>query len=290
MLQQRLWLGLRVGLIVCFAFSLAACQTGMSSSETVGQTNAPGAQWVGDYVDGEGKTGIRGRVVHKDEGSPVNRGYVNIYPDTISNLLGPSQFISTPTGEDGYYELEVPAGIYYVVARKRLSGQSTGPLSPGDYYSEHQRLVTRVEDGKFVEIEVPVVVMKAPMFFKSRVVDKETKTGISGVLTDPTGKPVMGGFAMAYIDKEMKRLPDYASTLSDEEGRFTIYLPEGGNYYIAARIHAWDMPSPGEPYGKLGDDDPTLLKVATGSFVKDVRIVMAPFSGEYKPGKSQRPF
>jgi hypothetical protein len=128
------------------------------------------------------------------------------------------------------------------------------------------------------------------MFFKSRVVDKETDTGISGVLTDVTGKPIMGGFAMAYSDKEMKRLPDYASTLSDEQGRFTIYLPEGGSYYLAARIHAWDMPSPGEPYGKLGDDDPTLLKVATGNFIKDVRIVMTPFSGDYQPGKSQRPF
>ena len=59
----------------------------------------------------------------------------------------------------------------------------------------------------------------------------------------------MGGFAMAYVDKEMKRLPDYASTLSDQQGRFTIYLPEGSSYYLAARIHAWDMPSPGEPYG-----------------------------------------
>lgn len=290
MSMRSLWQGVKFGLLVCLTLSLAACQAGVSSSGSVGQASAPGAQWVGDYVDGQGKTGIRGRVVLKDENTPLDGGYVNVYPDTISNLLGPSQFISMPTDEKGFYELEVPAGVYYVVARKRQSGQSTGPLSPGDYYSEHQRLVTRVEDGKFVEIELPVVVMKAPMFFKSRVVDKETDTGISGVLTDPTGKPVMGGFAMAYTDKEMKRLPDYASTLSDEKGQFTIYLPEGGSYYLAARIHAWDMPSPGEPYGKLGDDDPTLLKVATGDFVKGVRIVMTPFSGDYKPGKSRRPF
>ena len=281
---------LGVAFVLFLSFSLQACQSGIMSSGTVGQENVSGAQWVGEYVDGQGKTGIRGRVVLKDEGTPLNGGYVNIYPDTISNLLGPSQFISTPTDENGDYQLEVPAGVYYVVARKRLSGPSTGPLSPGDYYSEHQRLVTRVETGKFVEIELPVVVMKAPMFFKSRVVDKETETGISGVLTDSTGKPVMGGFAMAYSDKEMKRLPDYASTLSDEQGRFTIFLPEGGRYYLAARIHAWDMPSPGEPYGKLGDEDPTLLDVETGRFIKDVSIVMTPFSGAYQPGKSQRPF
>ncbi len=290
MSMQSLKLCWKVGLIICLAFSLSACQTGMSSSDTMGEANHLGAQLVGTYVDGQGKTGISGHVVLKEEGTPLDGGYVNIYPDTISNLLGPSQFISTPTDPDGYYQLEVPAGVYYVVARKRISGQSTGPLSPGDYYSEHQRIVTRVETGKLVEVDLPVVLMKAPMFFKNRVVEKETDTGIRGVLVDQAGKPVMGGFAMAYSDIEMKRLPDFASTLSDEEGRFTIYLPEGSRYYVAARIHAWDMPSPGEPYGKYGGENPVLLNVATGSFVKDVRIVMAPFSGTYKPGKSQRPF
>jgi len=62
-----------------------------------------------------------------------------------------------------------------------------------------------------------VVPMKAPMFFKSRVVDRETATGIRGLLVDSSGQPVMGGFAMAYSDPELKRLPDYASTLSDEQ-------------------------------------------------------------------------
>ena len=290
MSMQRLKLCWRIGMILTLALSLLACQAGMSQPETSDQGSTLGAQWVGKYVDGQGKTGIQGRVTLKEEGTPVVGSYVNIYPDTISNLLGPSQFISTPTDQSGYYQMETPPGVYYVVARKRSSGQSTGPLSPGDYYSEHQRIVTRVESGKFVEVDLPVVVMKAPMFFKTRVVNNQTDTGISGVLIDQAGKPVMGGFAMAYVDKEMKRLPDYASTLSDQQGQFTIYLPEGSSYYLAARIHAWDMPSPGEPYGKYGGDAPILVDVATGNFVKDVRIVMAPFSGEYKPGKSQRPF
>jgi len=290
MLMRRFKLCWRAGLVILLVLSLLACQTGTPQPDASDKVSVLGAQWVGTYVDGKGKTGIRGHVIHKEDGTPIVGSYINIYPDAISNLLGPSQFISAPTDNNGYYQLEVPVGVYYVVARKRLSGQSTGPLAPGDFYSEHQRLITRVELGKFVEIDLPVVVMKAPMFFKSRVVDKRTDTGISGVLVDQAGKPVMGGFAMAYVDKEMKRLPDYASTLSDQQGRFTIYLPEGSSYYLAARIHAWDMPSPGEPYGKYGGDAPVLVDVATGSFVKDVRIVMAPFSGEYKPGKSQRPF
>ncbi|MBW2451695.1 MAG: hypothetical protein JRF07_04975 [Deltaproteobacteria bacterium] len=242
------------------------------------------------YVDGNGKTGIQGQVTIKDGNRPLKGGYVNIYPDTISNLLGPSQFISLPTDEKGQYQLEAPPGVYYVVARKRMSGQPTGPLSPGDFYSEHQRIVTTVKTGKLAVVDLEVVPMTAPMFFKSRVVDRETSTGIRGNLIDQTGQPVMGGFAMAYVDQDLKRLPDYASTLSDEQGRFTIYLPQGGTFYLSARIHAWDMPSPGEPYGKYGGDQAVPVTVETNSFVENIRIEMSPFTGAYTPGKSRRPF
>jgi len=266
--------------------TLAACQTAAPQPAAQVETG----HWIGIYLDGQGHTGLRGQITIKESGAPVPGAFVNIYPDTISNLLGPSQFISSPTDEQGRYQVEVPAGIYYVVARKRLSGQPTGPLEPGDFYSEHQRIIVRVEPGKIAVVDLPVVDMKAPMFFKSRVVDRETSTGLRGTLVDQAGKPVMGGFAMAYADPEMKRLPDFASTLSDGEGHFTIYLPEGGTYYLAARIHAWDMPTPGEPYGKYGGAQPTPVTVATDRFVEDLRIEMVPFSGEYQPGKSKRPF
>jgi len=250
----------------------------------------PGEQRVASYLDDQGWTGISGQVFLKGEKEPLTGAYVNIYPDTISNLLGPSQFISRPTDDQGRYRLELPPGTYYVVARKRMSGQPTGPLAPGDFYSEHQRIVTSVIAGKVSVVDLPVVPMKAPMFFKKEVVELESDTGVRGVLVDKAGKPVAGGFAMAYSDKEMKRLPDYASTLTDAEGRFTLYLPEGGKYYLAGRIHAWDMPQHGEPYGVLGGAEPQQLEIAKGSFVEGVRIVLEPFAGSYKEGKSRRPF
>lgn len=250
----------------------------------------PGEQRVAEYVEDHGKTGIRGQVVLKENGTPLVGSYVNIYPDTISNLLGPSQFISKPTDREGRYSLELPPGTYYVVARKRMSGQPTGPLAPGDFYSEHQRIVTSVLADKVSVVDLRVVPMKAPMFFKKEVVERKTDTGIRGILVDREGNPVPGGFGMAYADPQMQRLPDYASTLSDEQGRFTIYLPEGGSFYLAGRIHAWDMPQPGEPYGKLGGETPQLVVVEKGSFVEGIRIELEPFSGQYKEGKSRRPF
>lgn len=277
---------LRLIIALGVALLLAACQ----SAGPQGAVQVGCAPWAGSYVDGQGHTGLQGQIVLKETGAPLAGAFVNVYPDTISNLLGPSQFISSPTDEQGRYRIEVPAGIYYVVARKRLSGQPTGPLETGDFYSEHQRIMVRVEAGKLALVDLPVAVMKAPMFFKRQVVDRETTTGIRGVLVDQAGKPVMGGFAMAYADPEMKRLPDFASTLSDGEGHFTLYLPEGGTYFLAARIHAWDMPVPGEPYGKYGGAAATPVTVATDRFVEGVKIEMAPFTGTYQPGKSKRPF
>jgi len=242
-----------------------------------------------NYMDTPGITAISGKVVLAEKKAPLAGAYVNVYPDTISNLLGPSQFISLPTDNDGSYQIELPAGTYYLVARKRVSGDPTGPLSPGDFYSEHQRVLVNVKKDRTAQVDLEVVPMKAPMFFKKMVVEKETDTGFRGRLVDAEGKPLMGGFAMAYSDPDMKRLPDYASTLSDRDGNFTLYLPAGGTYYLAARVHAWDMPRPGEPYGIYGDP-PEAMKIASGSFVKDIDIVMAPFAGSYEPGKSRRPF
>ena len=160
----------------------------------------------------------------------------------------------------------------------------------GDLFSEHQRVITTVVDGKVSLVDLALAPMKAPMFFKKSTIETQTDTGIRGKLVDSVGKPVPGSFALAYSDPDIKRLPDYASTLSDGNGNFVIYLPQGGIYFLGARIHAWDMPRPGELYGKFGDPEPTPVAVADGAFVEGVEIILTPFTGTYKEGKSRRPY
>jgi hypothetical protein len=264
--------------------------TGCIAPAPLEQYTIEGTVVVTKKINDEGKTGITGQIINKLDGTPIQGAYVNIYPDTISNLLGPSQFISSPTGPDGRFMMTAPTGTYYIVARKRMSGDPSGPLSPGDLYSEHQRVVTTVVEGKLSVVDLAVAPVKAPMFFKKAVVEQETSTGIRGILLDAVGKPVPGSFAVAYTDNDLKRLPDYASTLSDGQGRFVLYLPKAGDYYLGARVHAWDMPHPGELYGKYGGETPTPVSVSKGTFVTDVKIVLTPFTGEYKAGKSRRPY
>lgn len=251
-----------------------------------GPATIPGTIRVASYIDGNGASGITGRVIMRDGGAGVADAYVNIYSDTVSNLLGPSQTMSSPTDSDGRYQVNLPPGTYFVVARKRVSGNPTGPLSPGDYYSEHQRVVTDVVAGKIAVVDLPIVLMNNPMFFKRDIASIETDTTIRGRIIDKTGKPVFGAFAMAYSDADMKRLPDYASTLSDNDGHFTIYLPKGGSYYLSARIQVYDMPRPGEPYGRINEP----IVVEKGKSRDDVTIIVEPFTGEYQSGKSRRPY
>ena len=267
---------------------LAACVTTTPPEKTT--TAPPDTIVINKTIDGGGKTGVTGQIVNKTDGTPVAGAYVNLYPDTLSNLLGPSQFISSPTGTDGRFTVEIPTGTFYVVARKRASGDPSGPLSPGDLYSEHQRVITTVIEGKLSVVDLTVAPVKAPMFFKKAMSEQMTTTGIRGTQIDAAGNPVPGSFAVAYTNDDVKRLPDYASTLSDGQGRFVIYLPDSGDYYLGARVHAWDMPHPGELYGKYGGDTPTPVTVVKNEFVADIEIILTPFSGEYKAGKSRRPY
>ena len=246
----------------------------------------PGTIRVTSQIDGKGETGMTGQVIMREGGAPVADAYVHIYADTAYNLLGPSQSMSSPTDQEGRYQVNLPPGIYFVVARKRASGNPTGPLSPGDYYSEHQRVVTDVVAGKLAVVDLPLVLMNNPMFFKRDIASLETDTAIRGRIIDSEGKPVYGAFCMAYINAELKRLPDYVSTLSDSDGQFTIYFPQGGSYYLSARMKVYDMPHPGEPYGRI--EIPVVVEKGTSR--DDVTITVEPFSGEYQSGKSRRPF
>ena len=245
---------------------------------------------MNSYVDGHGKTGITGQITLNSTGEPIEGAYVNIYPDAVSNLLGPSQFLSTPTDKNGNYQVDVYPGTYYVVSRKRVSGSYSGALAPGDLSSDHQRVKTTVMDGKLAVVNLPLATMNSPMFFKKTMSEIQTETGIRGRLIDSNGQPVPGSFAIAYENDDIKRLPDYASTLSDNDGKFVVYLPKGGSYYLSGRIQAWDMPRPGELYGVYGKTAPSPIAVTEGAFVEGIDIVLTPFTGIYKEGKSKRPY
>jgi hypothetical protein len=123
--------------------------------------------------------------------------------------------------------------------------------------------------------------IEEPMFFK-KTGTEITRTGIRGFIFDENGSPVAGAFAIAYRNKSMKKLPDFASVPTQADGSYVLYLPTSGKYYIAARTNTKRPPVKGEYYRTYDGCDDHSITVIDNLFVKDVNITLRPFTGSSK--------
>ena len=237
---------------------------------------------TGDATD----TKIRGRILSKETGEPVAGAHVYAYVDPAKNLIGVADYVSKGSAPDGSYTLEVLPGEYYIVSRKRASGSNYGPIVTGDLYDhryEHDPI--SLKRGQFIEMDFDLVQLSEPMFFQVFTEpERITGTGITGRIMNEKGEPVQGAFATAYRDGNMKRLPDFASTLSGDDGRYILYLPEGGKWYVGARSHAREVPKPGEPIGRYEGSPDHSLEIPAAGFVEGVEIRLKPFTSQPPAG------
>jgi hypothetical protein len=232
-------------------------------------------------------SGIFGKVAMKDSSKAVEGAYVYVYREFGKNFVGVSDYLSRASDAQGVYRVEVPPGVYGAAARKRVTGASYGPLATGDDYDNRSGLApVEVKAGEFTRVDFALITMKEPMFFKRNPSDA-TDCGVRGRIVDEAGAPVPGAFAIAYDTDDMKRLPDFASTLTNDDGRFTLYLPGEGRYRLGARIHIRDMPKPEEPYGLYEGSPDHSVTIGKGRFIEGIQIVIRPFKGNYIPGKVQ---
>ena len=221
--------------------------------------------------------GIRGTLTY--QGTPLAGASVFAYRRQSANFLGPADFASAPSGRDGSYLIDLVEGSYWLVARKRASGSDAGPLVPGDLQRIHPGNPATVAPGAFTTVDLDLDEMRDLMF--SRTGPRgPTSTGIRGRITDQSGAPAAWVFAMAYASADMRRVPDFTSAMTAEDGGFVIYLPAGGRYWVGARKHIRDKPAPGEPFGLYEGSPDHAVEVATGAFVENVDIVLRPFGAD----------
>ncbi|MDF1536783.1 MAG: carboxypeptidase-like regulatory domain-containing protein [bacterium] len=231
-------------------------------------------------------SGIRGVILSKETGKPVAGAHVYAYSDPAKNLIGVADHVSKGSAPDGSYTLEMPPGEYYFVSRQRASGSNYGPIVTGDLYDHrYEQDPVRLHKGQVIEMNFDLLRLSEPMFFQVFTEpERTTDTGITGRILDDTGEPVQGAFATAYRDENMKRLPDYASTLSGDNGNYKLYLPEGGKWYVGARSHARGVPRPGELIGRYEGSADHSLQVPAQGFVDGVEITLKPFISEPPAG------
>ena len=237
------------------------------------------------------KSGVKGTIVMKGTGEPVHKAYVYGYVGKIQTraaelgIIGVTNWVSRGSAEDGTYKLDLPPGQYYIGARKRANSLNYGPLYRGDFY-DHRHAIKGilVRKGKYKTLDFELKELKEPMFFQGlTAAEKVTDTGIRGKLLDENGEQVPGTFAMGYADDDMKRLPDFASTITDDDGNYTLYLPKGGRYWLAARLFALKFPEKGEPFGRYEGSSDHSLVVEEGKFREGIDMVLRPYDGD-SPG------
>lgn len=214
--------------------------------------------------------GIAGQVVHDGKGVP--NALVFVYPDLSARFKGFGLGMSAPTDEQGGFELPLPAGSYYLVARVRHGGAPAGPLQAGDLFGYLPVNPVSVGEGGVTKVTLPVIAVPDKI---SRHADSMFgQTRVSGIVVDRAGKPRAGVKALLYADDAMLNRPLYASQPTGDDGVFHLSFPSGGNFYLAARSQLGGTPAPGELYGRYEGAGGAVLKIETGQSLDGLRIVV----------------
>ncbi|KIH77890.1 Carboxypeptidase regulatory-like domain-containing protein [Geoalkalibacter ferrihydriticus] len=198
-------------------------------------------------------TAVQGRVV--SDGGPVEGAWVYVYTNQASGLMGPSYAEAVRTDEVGRYRIPLPAGSYYLAARRRGDGSRLGEPAPGDLNGVHAGNPVVVIRGQEIDLEdIRVSVVEPETRAQRRNEGKfvATETAFTGRVVDGRGTPQAGIFVFAYLDRRMVGKPTYISEPSSEDGSFTLYLSSGGTYYIGARSRFGGPLEPGERVGTYG--------------------------------------
>lgn len=195
-------------------------------------------------------TGIGGRLL--SAGKPLSGAYVYVYLEDAAGLRGPSYGEAVATDADGRFRVELPAGSYYLAARKRADGARFGELQPGDLNGDFAANPVRLAIGQTRQLPdwslTPVdAKVRAERFRQGRFA--YSATGLAGRAVDEQGRPAAGIYVYAYLDSRMVGKPSYISAPTGADGRFRVNLGEAGRYYIGARSTYGGPLEPGERVG-----------------------------------------
>lgn len=211
-------------------------------------------------------TGVAGRVTAG--GEPLAGVFVYVYTESASGLMGPSYGEAVQVAEDGTFRIALPAGSYHLAARLRADGSRMGEPQAGDLNGAYAGNPVRVPRGEVLQLDD----------LELRAVDAEerqarlrqgkfqaTDTAFSGTVVDQDGRPIPGVYVFAYLDSRMVGKPTYISAPTEASGAFTLYLGDGGTYFVGARSAFGGPLEPGEWVGTFDKRADHGVEVAAGS-------------------------
>lgn len=216
------------------------------------------------------ETGVMGTVTWN--GKPVAGASASIYPDLSSQLKGFGMGMSAPTDENGFFEVPLEPGTYYLIVRQRQSGAYAGPLRAGDLFGYYPGNTLALKEAEVARIAIPLI--EVPEKVERFAASLFGNTTITGTIVDKDGTPLEGLRALLYKDMMMLNRPEYVSQPTGKDGKFVVSFPKGGTYYLAARNVLGGTPAPGELYGKYAGTRDGSIFVRTGKNLKKIRIAV----------------
>ena len=98
---------------------------------------------------------VVGQVTHA--GRPLADAVIFVYTDLTTQLKGLGYMMAGPTDEQGRFELGLPDGTYYLIARKRQGKMTVGPLRAGDFVGYYPHNPLRVRDNRAEAVMIPML-------------------------------------------------------------------------------------------------------------------------------------
>lgn len=215
--------------------------------------------------------GISG-VVLDESGKPLSGGAVYFYGSPSDGFKGIPGFFAR-VGEDGTFRARLRKGKYFVIARKRGSGELFGPTEIGDHFGYYTRNPVVLPEGGQRGIRIDAV-RRLGMLEKFEGMPIETSgIVVRAKVVDAAGAAVAGVRLLAYRAEGMSGRPDYLSGKSGADGSVELTVADEGVYYLLARERLGG-PAEGEWYGKFGGSGDHSVKVSKGEIRPPLTIVV----------------
>ncbi|NCP02467.1 MAG: DUF4198 domain-containing protein [Deltaproteobacteria bacterium] len=214
------------------------------------------------------RSGLRGEITF--QGQLLERTYLYVYKQTDSDFKGPAWFVQPV--EKGRFHMSLPAGDYWLLARKRLQGGQYGPIERGDYFNFYYGNPVHIASGQQKYIQLETITRLSMLEDEPGAVFR----GIRGKVLNAEKLPVAGLRVFAYRSAEMSGTPAYISAATDIEGRFELPVPESGHYWLLARQQIGGPAASDELYGRLQKPGQAGLELSPSQNQHEVTLYVEP--------------
>jgi len=208
--------------------------------------------------------------VRDEKGDPLSGGTVYFYRSPAEGFRGIPGFFAR-IGPDGSFRARLRKGSFFVIARRRESGELFGPTEIGDHFGYYARNPVVLREGEAVGIGIEAVPRLGMLEKFEGFRPEERGITLHVRVTDTEGRPVPGLRVLAYRKEEMTGFPAYISGKSGEDGFADLTVLDEGSYYLLARENLGG-PAESEWYGKYGGSPDHSVRVERGGPPAELRI------------------